>query len=393
MFESHLDHLQAELARVLQLLRRREEPPLWPEQERGAEGDAVAWLAEDDEANRIDALAADAEIDLPLVRLASLYALDRLDMDLLLSVLLADIEPRASVTWRLRGGPLDDRITLDALTRAHGNTFAARLEIHHRAGPSGDLVAHGLLRYRDPEPGASPSTLFPRLAPKIKALMLGWPEADPALAGVARVSAAMLRPDQLVASPDIDALVAETPVDRPTMCVVTGPQGSGRRRVAEVLATRAGRSLLLVDGDKLTPDVASAVFQECWIEGHLLCLKPAIAALGVLGAETVARWCAQLSGPLILIDSSPRGWPPLPASAPTRHFALDAPTEAGRQRLWDLYLAPFADRLDDVDTAALAKRHAVTGAVIAAAVEQAVALSDPDASPITQQALDEICRR
>ncbi|MFK0252426.1 ATP-binding protein [Streptomyces sp. NPDC090445] len=194
--------------------------------------------------------------------------------------------------------------------------------------------------------------------------------------------------------------------------LLTGPPGTGKSLAAEVLATEAGRDLLVVDGSELvskyigeTEKNLAACFEAAERTQAVFLLDEADALFGTRTEISEANDRFANMETAYLLQRLDR-FDGLAVLTTNLRQNIDAafirrmdfvvefplPDEAGRHRMWDLHL-PAALRHADVDLAALAQCYPVPGGWIRNAAIGAAFRAADEAGQVRQAHLADAMRR
>ncbi|MFD0270381.1 AAA family ATPase [Streptomyces sp. NPDC127106] len=194
--------------------------------------------------------------------------------------------------------------------------------------------------------------------------------------------------------------------------LLTGPPGTGKSLAAEVLATEAGRDLLVVDGSELvskyigeTEKNLAACFEAAERTQAVFLLDEADALFGTRTEISEANDRFANMETAYLLQRLDR-FDGLAVLTTNLRQNIDAafirrmdfvvefplPDDTGRHRMWDLHL-PRALRDADVDLAALAQCYPVPGGWIRNAAIGAAFRAADEAGPVRQAHLADAMRR
>ncbi|MGQ0519557.1 MAG: ATP-binding protein [Actinomycetota bacterium] len=279
-----------------------------------------------------------------LERLAGAFALDDVDLDLVVVALAPDLDPRFE---RLYGYLHDD------VTRRRASTGLA-LELcglglasaeRRRLGEAGALCRGGVLVVGEPERPFPTRSL--RVPDRVALHLLGDPTPEPSLAGLVMTTA----PLASRASSDLArALAAGTRL----AYLRERPGASGHATAAAAFAA-AGWPAVVLDLRRLAPGADAAVMAATAVrEARLLGAGLVAGPVEGLAERDVAalRTMADVTWPVVLVGG--RGWDPgWSADVP---LLLDAPAPAPSQRA-SLWLAALSGAGAEAVDAAAATTH------------------------------------
>ncbi len=349
---------------------------------------------------RLQALEAGADaaeaagVDVRLRRLIRSFALEQLDVELLLVALAPDLDPRFE---RLYGYLHDDvsrrRASIGLaleLVGAGGASGAGRA----RLGPSGPLIAGGLLIVEDVDRPFLTRAL--RVPDRVAGHLVGDDTTDPLVAA-------------LEVTPSGRDLAGAGPLERglragARLAYVRERIGTAPLTVAARALARLGPPPVVVDLGRLGPheeigEAATAAIREARLRGAGLLAGP-VEVLAERGAAAVRAFAE--AGCVTVLHGA-RGWDP--AWSRTVAFLVEAelPTATERRDVW---LAALDGSASDEMAAAIAalpyrlapeqvERAAEAGRLTAAASGRALGVGDVAAGARSQNAagLDRLARR
>lgn len=422
-YASSLAHLRAELERISLLLRIAVSQPrrpseatgqgfgAHPEEELFALLDRSSGLGDDErhpfvpavsearstaermglELNRRRDASARRGTPLRLVILAERFELERLEVDLLLLPLLAELDRDAEhLLVRLapegRGQP-----TVGAALDTLAPGFESRLAARARFAPHAPLLRHGLLRLL-PHPVDGRGTLLSRafeLDERVTAWLQGDDSSDVRLQPHARLvqPRASLEP-LLLPEPLKQGLTRFLREHRAGSSAgpriyLQGTHGTGRRTLAEALCQQLGVSLLVIDcagllvaGEESFAAAVRLASREARLHGAAVHWTHVDDVLGE--GKPVAR--AALLGALardggIAFLSGRAPWDPTGAlgGCPFVRVELPRPSAAEQALLWTKALGE--PREQDIDLQVLTSTFQLTGGQIRDAAEAARSLA------------------
>ncbi|MFL6274356.1 MAG: ATP-binding protein, partial [Blastocatellia bacterium] len=217
--------------------------------------------------------------------------------------------------------------------------------------------------------------------------LLGFTEIDAQLDGMARLAC----PEAGAPSLPVDEVVRgqinnfiRAPRNRPEesfggpVFFFSGPEGSGKRALAEIVCRDLGLRLLVADVSRM-PDVQPAFDEAVWrlgreaaLRGAALCLE----AFEVLLANDARRACLNsllemmgtFSPPVFLLGNQNRNLPAPFSRAPFAHLNFPIPDDRQRKRLWEDHLRRHGLLTDEAEARALASSFKLTAGQIQAAM-------------------------
>lgn len=227
--------------------------------------------------------ALDAGTTLRLVELAADFDLSPRHVDALLLCLAPALDAKyEQVFGYLHDDLTQDRPTVGLLLDVLSTTDTLRLDARSLFEGSSPLVAHELVRFaHDDVP--LPSRVV-AVDERIVTYLLERDDLDPTLAGIAEVTTPTATlADVPVADATRDRLdaLALTPEDTPTLAVVSGPAGVGKRLAVDALCRKTGGPVLRANLAAVSSSEVSLVLDRLVREGRLR-----DAALHVLGVDS-----------------------------------------------------------------------------------------------------------
>ena len=342
-----------------------------------------------------DADAAEsAGVDVRLRRLVRSFSLEPLDVELLLVALAPDLDPRFE---RLYGYLHDDvsrrRASIGLaleLVGAGGASGAGRA----RLGPSGPLVAGGLLVVEDPDRPFLTRAL--RVPDRVAGHLVGDDTTDPLVAA-------------LEVSPSERSLAGVEPLERglragARLAYVRERIGTAPLTVAARALARLGPPPVVVDLGRLGPhddiaDAATAAIREARLRGAGLVAGP-VEVLAERGAAAVRAFAE--AGCVTVLHGA-RGWDPAWSRAVAFIVEAELPTATERRDVWLAALEGSASKEIAAAVAALpyrlapeqVERAAEAGRLTAAASGRTLGVADVAGGARSQNAagLDRLARR
>jgi hypothetical protein len=190
--------------------------------------------------------------------LADVYRLSPVELDLLLLAMAPQLDARYGELFGcLHGDPARHRPTVSLALDLLGLTPAQRLVTRHVLTPTSRLVAAGLVRLHEPSglPGCPLPDRELSVDDRLAAYVTGHDGVDAALSEVAdvvRIGPTGPGIDRLVLADEVSEQLASLQRRPRRLCLLRGPEGSGRQGAAEVLAQAWGvTALLRVQTDRL----------------------------------------------------------------------------------------------------------------------------------------------
>ena len=278
------------------------------------------------EAVEADAVAAEAAgVDVRLSRLVRSFALEQLDVELLLVALAPDLDPRFE---RLYGYLHDDvsrrRASIGLaleLVGAGGASGAGRA----RLGPSGPLVAGGLLVVEDIDRPFLTRAL--RVPDRVAGHLVGDDTTDPLVAA-------------LEVTPSERDLAGAEPLERglragARLAYVRERIGTAPLTLAARALARLGPPPVVVDLGRLGPheeigEAATAAIREARLRGAGLVAGP-VEVLAERGAAAVRAFAE--AGCVTVLHGA-RGWDPAWSRTVTFLVEAELPTATERRNAW-----------------------------------------------------------
>jgi ATPase family protein associated with various cellular activities (AAA)/winged helix domain-containing protein len=325
----------------------------------------------------------DPGCELPeLQRVTTLFGLSSFERDVLLLALSTEIDDRYARSFALLNGDtslrrptigLAVRLLCDVLGGGHELALSS-------LSPGCRLHRHGLVEIVGTGPHATrelriPASFWPRLAG-----IAGTPPF-PVRASRAGALAALVIGAETATAIRGALAWARQAAPAPILLALAGAEGHGRSSLAHALAHELGLATLEVTGAQLERDEVARdlVRESAW---H----RAAVVVLDGAPEAAVARACAEIAAPLILLG-------PLPSEVPrpSLEIAIAAPDTEAREQLWarTLELQPHDPEIDPVD---LGARYRFGPGRVTAAVGRARAAAAARGEPIALADLRDACR-
>jgi SpoVK/Ycf46/Vps4 family AAA+-type ATPase len=342
-----------------------------------------------------------AGIALGLEQLRRRFQLDDEDVDILIHAAAASLDPLLGrLHTKLAGTAFHPWLDVGLAITVHHDSLGERLRARSRFQPDAPLLQHRLIALDRARPEARENLLACelRLPPRVARLVLGTdptggaasssrlvePDAD--LEQVILADDVRLEVDQLVAAqPKLKGRLAEwgydtlMPQGRAVTLLFCGPPGTGKTTLANAVAKKLGKRLLVVDGARLLEAGRNleAELDELLLEARLQdavvlfdeC-EQLFAGRGTGNARigTLLRGIDRFDGLVVLITNAPERLDPALDRRVLLRLQLDVPPPALREKIWRLLLPPTVPLAADVDLPQLAKRYDFSGGYIKSAV-------------------------
>jgi len=364
-------------AEVAQLLAGVTDARVAAARARELDGPAVrAWAAF---ARRLAASQAH-----PLARLVRGHALDELELQLIVAVAAAELDPSIARGYQVAA---DGRVDVGwYATLLAGLDPARRLAVLAALGPGRPLERHRLLRVRG---DGALATRTVRLTDGVAAMTRGEATLDPTIAAAAALADAPPLAE-VVIEPGTRAQVERALAlgsGPPARVLLIGPDGQGKATLIARLC--ADRDLVAIV-DRLAIAAREAAVRDAVLlldDGDQLA-----AELRADAAAEVGQLLAEARVPVAVVATAPVPW--LAAALPTL-IEVAVPAAGYRERiaLWTRALATAAVTSAQIE--ALASRYGLGAAAIARAATRAgvaARLRDPARSGITDDELVQAAR-
>ncbi|MGI8928513.1 MAG: ATP-binding protein [Candidatus Limnocylindrales bacterium] len=350
----------------------------------------------DDISRQIEQRADEWEVEgerLRLRRLAGAFALDLVDIDIMLVALAPDLDPRFERFYGYLHDDVTRRRASVGLALELSGIEPSSADGRSRLAPSSDLVAGGLLTIEDPDRPLLTRAI--RVPDRVSAHLVGDDSFEPGTA--AQLLDVPSREGTVWAPLDNALAKGMSPV------YLREPGGTSAASVAAASVVRAGRVPLLVDFARLVgaPDPfgsANAVIREARMRDWILVGVPVDSLLD--RAPGVIDLFAEALCPVVLAGA--RAWDPAWSRAVPLLLEVPQPTVAERADQWAAALnghsadpallrATMAFRLTPIQVARAAK----AGRMSASAYDREVEALDVQVGARSQNAagLDRLAHR
>ena len=421
-FETTLQHVLAELARLDLLLRLRMERTRETGEGAG-EARADAELDELDEAGHEEAKRLAGEIGarsaagldrgafLRLVVLARLFGLTRFDVDVIVICLAPEIDRRYERLYaHLRDDVTARAPTVELVLDLLAGDLRLRIAARGRFGAGAPLLRHRLVTITGDasRPGGGLLDQGVRLDPRVTRFLLEDDDPDPVLRPYARLVEAVTPLDRLVFPGGLGSRLAGLAghLDCDLVLHFHGPAGTGKRTAAEALCHAWGADLLVVNAEPLAglpvEDFASLIAladREARLLGAIMYWENADALLTgdrAPKAATLLELFEASPWPAFLAGTT--AWEPEDAPDDLTFASVEFPVPGTTERLalWRAALGGNGVDVTGIDLAALSGRFRLTGGQIAGAAATARGLAyarTPEAPVVTEDDLAAACRR
>ncbi|ABA58345.1 AAA ATPase [Nitrosococcus oceani ATCC 19707] len=318
-----------------------------------------------------------------LAWLQQVFNLSSFELDVLLLALAPEIDLRYE---RLYAYLQDDvtrrRPSIDLVLNLLSLTTAEKLKNRIYFAPEAPLIQHNLVQLIPDSQQTSPSLLshYLKIDEQIIRLLLGQENLDSRLAPCCEMVESNTSLDEAFFNTGIKqalpALILQArEAHRPLRLYFHGPHGIGKRRMAEALAAKVNRPLLIVDllhALTVDPDferVLKILFREAWFQNAVLYLEGMDTLLReerAIPYQALLDALAQDAGIVILAGTQP--WVPrgrIPTGVIEVSFPI--PDFAERRSCWQANLAAEDRALSSRDLDSLANRFRLTPNQIAEA--------------------------
>jgi SpoVK/Ycf46/Vps4 family AAA+-type ATPase len=316
--------------------------------------------------------------------IARVYGLTVFDVD----VMVLSLAPELDLRYERLYAYLQDDVTrrrpsVDLALNLLSPSAEAKLAHRMRFAPGAALLDHDLVHLIPDSNQTQPSLLshYLKLDEQILRLLLGQQSLDSRLAPFCHLVMPPASFDALDFMDDakraLPALARQTrDARRPLRLYFHGPDGIGKRRMAEAIAAGIDRRLLIVDLPRAVAaktefeQVVKLLFREAWFQSAVLYLDGLDSLPGNEDGEEYQRLVEALAedgGITILAGTRP--W----LSPETRvtgvvDLQFPLPEFAERRRCWEEQLATVGAVLEPEEIDALAERFSMTSVKIAETV-------------------------
>ncbi|MEU4219131.1 ATP-binding protein [Actinoplanes sp. NPDC026623] len=339
-----------------------------------------------------------------LAALAARFDLTPFDADVVAIAVAPEVDLRYE---RLYAYLQDDvnrrRPTVDLVLNMLCRSAADRVAQVARFQADAPLLRNGILRW--PANGAQHEAPLIarslRLDEQIVRFLIGGRGLDSRLApfcAFAEPSAGAGHPPVTEALRDVvEPLADAASAGRPMRVYLQGPPGLGRRRVAEQVAARAGRPLLVADLDRVPPgqplaDLLPVLFRQASLDGAI-CFLHGVDALLAGRSDGGLRSLAQqmVAGGLVVVLAGSEPWPALSLTGTAAPLALRVvpcpmPTFVESRQVWQSELDRSGIEVGDPGLDVLAGRIRLTPEQVA----EAAATARPLHPAVAAAGLDEV---
>lgn len=256
-------------------------------------------------------------------RLVTAFALTDLERRLILLALAPELDPKYAPLYAYLNDDAS-RIwpTLDLAMRLLSEGWEGRAACRRLLAPESPLVRAGLIRLID-EAQAQSMQAF-RLSPVLRAFLLGLDTL--AVAGLSRAEA---RPAETEETGAVAGLLA-TEAGRP-LVLVEGAPGSGREALAAGIANALGVGLARLrpkDAEAMGEVIGAALLAAVLEDAALFCVLDGVAA------DTAAVALGRARTPVILAAGADSGWRRVLAGLPVVTLRCGTPPIEQRRALW-----------------------------------------------------------
>jgi adenylate kinase family enzyme len=363
------------------------------------------------ELDRIEAqinASAPAGITLPLVRLSGLLNLDLFERRVLVACAASEVDLSFEALYAYVQNDVNrKRPTADLLLKIFLGSASERLARRSALSGESKLVKCGLIRIVEAQTPDNQSFLGRgfRTDDRITDFLLGHSSIDLRLCSFAHITNGGMPLRNLFLPTELKGALSNVQ-NQGAVAVLCGPDGSGKRSIAEALSKSLGRPLIVADmGRALASPVPltellSLLNREAFLQGANLFLGNCQALLAEKGqpAQHIAALEQGLSplGNLVFVaaEASPAEFR-IRTSHPNLCFQISIPSFEHRQVLWEKAIQETG--LDSIgpDTKALGSKFALTGGQIHAACRSAassVSLQSGSGASLSLAALEAAAR-
>ena len=322
--------------------------------------------------------------ELPLPRLARLFGLSRLEVDILLVAVAPELDLRWETLYAyVQNDVTKKRPTVDLALKLFLPTIEDRLAARDAFAPDAPLLRHRLLRVLEDSQERDPPLLgrFLKADARVVDFLLDAPILAAELESFAAAVTPTRRLDELPVPEEVRRLLAAAASQLrwgSLALVVGGPQRAEKDRVAEAVAAQLGVPLVTADLSLAAADerdlreVGALLRREATLRGAALFLDRFETLLTADArahnrARILVRELAQFEGPLVLASEEP--WDASVGGFAGGVVAVDVPVPdaTARVALWQSVLPPGTS----VDVASLAQTFKLGAADIERAAADA----------------------
>ncbi|MDX2090079.1 MAG: ATP-binding protein [Kofleriaceae bacterium] len=274
----------------------------------------------------------------PIGTLVGMLGLRPTEADLLAVLLAYETDPASAKLAAYLGGT-STALTIDTLFEIAyrprcSSVHEASMLLHQDLAP--DHAARRL-RFVIVDGAESRSFLAQtiRLHPRFTSWMLGQRALTSELAAHARLVPPAPPVDTLdVAKIDLAARALQEPG---SLLWLRGVHGAGRELLVRAVAFRQGRSLLVVNGRSLEPDLITATFREATLQNTLVAIRDAGEAIAGDRLVRMRECLAAFRGSVAMLGTSSPP-PAISSLRPTTELEVPIPPHAERLALWRAHL-------------------------------------------------------
>jgi len=358
-------------------------------------------------------------VHLSLQSLAEMFQLSSFDIDVLLVCLAPELDLKYEKLYAyLQNDVTRKRPTTNLILNLFCYSLDEKLQARARFLPDAPLLHHALIQPASEAAGEA-TTLLSRalkIDERILNYLLDNDAIDQRIAFCVRVVnprvdlAEVLLPDKLkqqlagVFKREAESLRAGA-ASGPTVFALEGPEGSGKRFVAEALCAAPARELLIADAAGIVSLAAEAtsltahLFREATLRNSVVFIDQAESLVGDGEKESATRRALFQALPsfngIVFISSRDAWQSPAPAERLFK-FVFPVPDFVIRKQIWGKAIAECNGLMADrVDLDALADRFSFTAGTIRTVVAEAKRLASTEVGEpraIATSDLNQACR-